>query len=654
MGMQTVCFDVANLGRKCCEIEYHLNKIEAVGKCWNESPVSSINPNTLLLGTLATCGVIVAFALVQRYFFSTYSLSRLPLAASYNNVDALIIAAKEGNKYLITKCLEAGVDINEVGEDGKTALTTACKAGKWAAAKLLIEKGASVNQGDHLSRTALHFAAAADNVEMVRFLFQHQADPNAQDTDGQTPFYSACKATNAKKELLELLYVNTKVLPDNEGNTPLHLACKGNKTAVQFLVTKVDVDVDAKNNSEATPCHIAAKTNRSDILDVLLSSKANPNLQDDEGNTSLHISILEACDEAMATLLHFHKINPNILNKRGESPFHLSIYKLHGDGDDLALKLLECKNIDINQPIHQQNTVLDEEKILQGMTPVHLAVHFGHKEILESLCKKGAKLDLCDGQGNTPLLFSILNDKTAETEILIKNMSEKALQSPTKDGFSYAEHAATRFDERTLKLLAQKRIIFTYSVRNESLILLTMKNFQRFFDTMFKKYPMAEIEQLKTCMEEIDKATTCKSLSPVLVEFSEEIDLKLKYFAKFSEEASRGNRYFIIKDLSVLLQCFQFAQIEYVKPLYLRSLALRIPEIPARILDTIKQTKFSSADELLSLLFKLASFGLAHREEEQDLLQNVRHQHREIPPLHLNRRPYRQETHPPKWVDKTK
>ena len=114
---------------------------------------------------------------------------------------------------LVGALLDAGLDPNETGASGRTALMVAAHLDLIDAARLLLERGATVDTraGDKVAelypqsddvqcrdggqwepndtpgRTALSYAAESASPAMVRLLLDHGADPGQADSEGRLP-----------------------------------------------------------------------------------------------------------------------------------------------------------------------------------------------------------------------------------------------------------------------------------------------------------------------------------------------------------------------------------------------------------------------------------------------------------------------------------
>lgn len=87
---------------------------------------------------------------------------------------------------------------------------------------------------------------------------------------------------------------------------------------------------------------------------------------------------------------------------------------------------IELKQIDVNSEIN-------------GRYPLHYAADFGQVEVLSYLIKKGAKVDVEDKHGITPLLAAIWEGHTKCVQMLLEKGASKSGTTP--DGIPYIEAA---------------------------------------------------------------------------------------------------------------------------------------------------------------------------------------------------------------------
>jgi|SRR6185436_5671597 len=72
---------------------------------------------------------------------------------------------------------------------------------------------------------------------------------------------------------------------------PLHYAAsQGDLEKVKKILQNKEIEVDARNHNTFTPLHIASGQDYLDIAVELLQHDADPNAQDEEGNTPCHFA----------------------------------------------------------------------------------------------------------------------------------------------------------------------------------------------------------------------------------------------------------------------------------------------------------------------------------------------------------------------------
>jgi ankyrin repeat protein len=101
-------------------------------------------------------------------------------------------AVTQGNLQKIKSLFAPGVDVNELGANGRTALMVAAAAGDAQAVSWLLANKANPNVPDYKQgRTALMIAAEAGHAEVVQILLNAGANPNAKDRLGETAMSNA-------------------------------------------------------------------------------------------------------------------------------------------------------------------------------------------------------------------------------------------------------------------------------------------------------------------------------------------------------------------------------------------------------------------------------------------------------------------------------
>jgi ankyrin repeat protein len=214
----------------------------------------------------------------------------------------------------------------------ENAVTYAARNSNIAIIELIIEYGGDVNCDSYYGLTPLIQAIRSDNFEHARLLI----DNNANVTYWSIKFGDPFKALLAnKKSPLDLvkLFINKNFNVNTtweQEKTPLIVASQaGNLDIVKLLIEK-SADLNIRLKYGKTPLITLAqsmnnslKLDHYEIFKLLICSGANPNLQDEDGNTVLtHLSKIN--------YRHLDKIL-NIANVRGEPYISLNFYNLNGD-----------------------------------------------------------------------------------------------------------------------------------------------------------------------------------------------------------------------------------------------------------------------------------------------------------------------------------
>jgi uncharacterized protein len=374
-------------------------------------------------------------------------------AANRHGVTPLHLAAINGNAATIERLLKAGADPNGALPEGETALMTAARSGSVAAVKILISHGADVNARERWKgQTALMWAAVENHSEVAKVLIEAGADVNARSTGGVF--------------------------------TPFLFAVRGGHLQTASVLIDAGTDVNA-TLAEGTSALVLAVTNAHyELAALLLDRGADPNA-DAQGWTALHqiawtrrpnygynlpgavpTGALDALDLARKLVQHGADVNArqrreprdgnrNMLNRIGATPFLLAskavdlplMRTLLDAGADPSLPnvdgttpLMVAAGVGIWAPGESPGTeeeaiaavqlllevgggsVTDVDK--NGNTVLHGAVlRGGSIPLVELLASKGARLDVQNSKGWTPLTIA---DGVEYTPDIFKRYPETA------------------------------------------------------------------------------------------------------------------------------------------------------------------------------------------------------------------------------------
>ena len=309
----------------------------------------------------------------------------------------------------------------------------ACGLGHVAiVSQLLSHKGIKVDLADSDKWQALHWAARQGFPDIVSLLISQGAKFNVVCDKGTTPLIYACQCKPLKigkvstehnfTAVIELLLSKGAdiSLPQSQGWNAFHVLCSHCKDP--DVVTKMigeGADINALTGQGATPLILAVESNFKSVVKVLvkhgadlnivqfgfsalhkaifacqfssvdlfLAKGANPNLQDDDSETALHLACRNGHAAGVKSLIKA-KAKLNIQRKDRATAIYIASKNGHTACVDALAK---AKGIDIN---------LQEE---DGCTPVWIASYVGHQPCLHILLQAGADPDLQWQEGATPL-----------------------------------------------------------------------------------------------------------------------------------------------------------------------------------------------------------------------------------------------------------
>ena len=380
--------------------------------------------------------------------------------ANRNRITPLSLAALTGSRRIVEALVQAGADVNAVLPQGQTALMMAARAGHVEAVDVLLSHGADPQAREHvLGETALIWAAAENHPGVIKALVARGADvnrasnpltfPRTEFGDGKSGrltvlprgswvplIYAARQNASAALRALRESGANLNATdPDNM--TALLVAVINAHYDAAALLLDMGADPNIGDVAGMAPLYAAVDMNTfpdtpgrptprpsgrldaAGIVKALLGRGANPNATlsgpilvrvHDRGDGTLGAGatpLMRAAkkgDVEMMRVLLAHGADPKSRTKAGTEALMFAA-GLGGVGRFTAFEERQATETDF---IDAARLCLEGGADVNaangnGQTALHLAVTVRSESFIRFLTERGARVDLEDQQGRTPL-----------------------------------------------------------------------------------------------------------------------------------------------------------------------------------------------------------------------------------------------------------
>jgi ankyrin repeat protein len=301
--------------------------------------------------------------------------------------------------------------------ESQDKLYSAIRANDLRQMKTLLDEGAGANAEGPDGITPLMVAAESGSLDAMKMLIDRHADVNARNTYGSTALMWS--VTDPKKVRLLLDHGADVNIAARSGRTALIVASFANPSAevVRMLLSK-GANVGVMDQRKVTPMNAATFGNDTATVRLLLDASADVNTADT-----------------------FIGLTP-LINASGNRNLE-------------AVKLLLAKSANVNAVSMTQNLPRIQTGIVEfgGWTPLLMAVPFGPPEIVRTLMDAGAKVNVQDYRGFSPLMLAAANDR-ANPEIVRLLLAHNADAQPkTRAGETASDWAAKFGDPAVMRAL---------------------------------------------------------------------------------------------------------------------------------------------------------------------------------------------------------
>ncbi len=290
--------------------------------------------------------------------------------------------------------------------------------------------------------------------------------------------------------------------PENCQQTLLHRAIDENNDAVAIFLIKSGCDINSPRRpglngelpdeakDKMCPIHLACTWGQEKIVSALVDFRCEINIQDADGNTPLHVAILNQHSEIIEILLKQQNIDLRIKNNAGQSPFATALMRKNNNATRLILKRepnaaeqtdnkgrnflhTAVLNSDIETVLSLISVNVNVNSRIQdnlSKTSLHLAVEVGSEMIIRNLILAGANVNDLTNNKKTALhlVAECIHPSVATiTSIFLENgINTNALDSASNNALHIAVQNANL---PVIKVLLSHSDIDIYAINSKGM-----------------------------------------------------------------------------------------------------------------------------------------------------------------------------------------
>ena len=358
--------------------------------------------------------------------------------------------------------------------------------------RLLRQDNSTNHCTDFTDRTPLHEAVRQNHVEIAELLIKHGARigkkcsffQNISISDvsqiqgsyylskrevleyekdlchcGSTPFLLAARYGHIDVANLLLRHGARPDVMDCFGSTPLHVAaCHGHYRFIDWLIRRrpVTFEINHRSKNHSTLLHSAAICHNNKDLEPLISRGARLDILDDDGMSPLHYSALNAIRTDGATIFNL-TINSSLDIFVWSSKGDTTVSRESGIFQRKVPLHIQC--LKLIKIIQSKHAFLIDKVDKNGRTALHLAAQNGDECQTIHLLRRGARTDLTDHEGRTPLDVAI---DSAQDDFYKRKRCMPLPSYEDEENFDFRQAFNMRFHSKVTDILLFREPHFTH------------------------------------------------------------------------------------------------------------------------------------------------------------------------------------------------
>ncbi len=285
-------------------------------------------------------------------------------------------------------------------------------------------------------RTPFANAARNDHISILKELMARGADTTSADANGQFPLHLAVEYPLTVKYLIDECKadVNQRTV-DPYGSTPFQLAVLYNQLETVKTLLELKADHQLRNLKGATSLNYIKRKNQMEMFLFLIEKLNHHELQTSHGQNGVHLAAKFNLPEMLEYLVEEKKIDVNSKDHDGETAFHIG---LRNKSIRVLEKLVELKadyqspNKYGKYPIHIANSRktleylvnvlgvdINQKSKKDGQTALSDSIEYYFPEEFQTLLELKADINITNNEGEYPLHTVARCGRTEMARILL-------------------------------------------------------------------------------------------------------------------------------------------------------------------------------------------------------------------------------------------
>jgi len=288
--------------------------------------------------------------------------------------------------------------IVDIAQGGYTPLLFAARVGDLLSAKLLLDAGADVDAAAPYGTSPLVLAAHSGHGELAVWLLEKGADPNAAGA-GYSALHAATLRHDAK-------LAGALLIHGADPNAPLRRSTPARRQSADFHLPPAFVG--------ATPFWLAARYGQAEIMRLLMKHGADPRFVHhlDFWGQGAGYGVAHFIEGDTTTLMAAAGMGGRVSSGEGLVPVP--------DPDQVEAMTLEAVKVATESGVDLNAANVD------GNTALHSLAARGYDAVVRFLVEKGAKLDVTNKKGQTPLAAAMAGPRPRESTVeLLRKLGTK-------------------------------------------------------------------------------------------------------------------------------------------------------------------------------------------------------------------------------------